>query len=315
MTAISDPKVRAALSAAKRQLRAAEGVHGVDYGFAYTGGQMTNRPSIRVHVRRKLPLDMLAEERRLPDDVHGLELDVLECGYRPHGGDPRAQQAVLSPGLSIGNLRTSETGTLGAFVRDLAGGDIYVLSNWHVLAGDPSAGAGDVITQPGPMHLGPNPARGVALLARTLALTEQYDAALASLDVGMATNTQLFNTDFDPTKVKAPALGAVLVKSGAVSGVTRAVVDGVSGAYQLNYAPFGLGVFWMQGFRLVKDPADPAASISEQGDSGSLWVDPSDDSAVGLHFAGEDDSGPLNDYALAHPLGDVLQRLNVQLIT
>jgi hypothetical protein len=70
----------------------------------------------------------------------------------------------------------------------------------------------------------------------------------------------------------------------------------------------------MEGFRLVPDADAPASAISLAGDSGSLWINPADAHAVGLHFAGEDDASPLNDYALAHPIEDVFARLNVALM-
>jgi hypothetical protein len=210
-------------------------------------------------------------------------------------------------------VTTSETGTLGALVKDAAGA-AWMLSNWHVLVGGPEAAPGDVISQPGPMHLGANPARPVAVLDRSLQPSEQFDAALARIDAGVAFDQAIFNLGLKPRSVSAPALGARLTKSGAVSGVTEAVIDGVNGSYQLDYSNFGLGPLWMRGFRLVRDPASASPSISEAGDSGALWVDTASSAAVGLHFAGEADDTPLNDYALAHPLGDVLARLNVQLM-
>jgi hypothetical protein len=70
----------------------------------------------------------------------------------------------------------------------------------------------------------------------------------------------------------------------------------------------------MEGFRLVPHADAPASAISLAGDSGSLWINPADAHAVGLHFAGEDDASPLNDYALAHPIEDVFARLNVALM-
>jgi hypothetical protein len=277
----------------------------------------TDRVGVRFHVRNKLRPGELKASQMLPTQIGGVDVDVLESRYSPHAADPkvadpRAAQQPLSPGLSIGNVTTSETGTLGALVKDAAG-TAWMLSNWHVLVGGPEAKPGDVISQPGPLHLGANPARPVAVLDRSLSPSEQLDAALARIDAGIAFDQAIFNLGLKPRTVAAPALGARLTKSGAVSGVTEAVIDGVDGSYQLDYSNFGLGPLWMRGFRLVRDPASASPSISEAGDSGALWVDAAQAAAVGLHFAGEDDGTPLNDYALAHPLGEVLARLNVQL--
>ena len=309
------PVAAPALTAAKRLARNTPGLRGIDFGYAYRGGVITDQPCIRFHVVRKRPLAELALSQVLPTQILDQQVDVVEAGYRLHAADPRAQQPVLSPGLSIGNVNTFETGTAGLLVRSADLDDaIYVLSNWHVLAGGPEAKPGDQISQPGPMHLGDNPAHPVATLDRLLAPDEQLDAALARVLPDTATDPRIFQIGVAPTAVADPQLGAVLEKSGAVSGVTRAVVDGVGGTYQLDYSSFGLGQLWMRGFRLVKDPAAASTTLSEAGDSGALWIDPQTNQAVGLHFAGEDDASPLNDYALAQPIGEVLHRLNVQLL-
>jgi hypothetical protein len=181
-----------------------------------------------------------------------------------------------------------------------------------VLCGGPEAEAGDEIVQPGPMDMADG--RKVAILDRWLRLGEQFDAAVARLNDGVATSGLLFQTQFTPTATKPPAIGMRLVKSGAVSGVTRARIDGINGSYRLDYTNFGDQPEWMQGFRLVPDNGAPADAISLPGDSGSLWIDSADGAAVGLHFAGEDDESPLNDYALAHAIDDVFARLNIALL-
>ncbi|HEX2673286.1 MAG TPA: hypothetical protein VHM25_20535 [Polyangiaceae bacterium] len=264
-------------------------------------------------MNQKQRLSQLPPDQKLPKTIEGVEVDVLATGYVPHGA-ARAPQAVLQPGLSVGNLNLKTTGTLGAVVQDLVTQNLCILSNWHVLVGGPEGAVGDGISQPGPMDLGSNPAHEVAKLERWLRLSEQYDAALARLGANLATSTQLFDTTVTPRATAAPALGMSVFKSGAVSGVTHAIVDGVAGSYRLDYSNFGDGPEWMTGFRLVPDPAVPAEALSLEGDSGSLWVDTATGNAIGLHFAGEDDQSPLNDYALAHPIEEVLARLNVSLV-
>ena len=308
------PAVSSALTAAKRLARSLDNIRAVDYGFAYEDGKRTDRPSIRFHMNRKQRLAQLTADQKLPKTIEGIEVDVLAIGYVPHAGSARAPQDVLQPGVSVGNLSLQTTGTLGALVRDLATQNICMLSNWHVLCGGPEAAVGNGISQPGPMDLGSNPAREVAKLKRWLRLSEQYDAALARLEPNVASSGELFGTTLRPSATTTPVLGMPVIKSGAVSGITRAIVDGVGGSYRLDYTNFGDGPEWMSGFRLVPDSANPAAALSLEGDSGSLWVAVETGYAVGLHFAGEDDQSPLNDYALAHPIEEVLARLNVALV-
>jgi hypothetical protein len=305
--------VSAALVAAKRLARSLDDVRAIDYGFAYEDDKVTDRLAVRFHMNRKRRLGQLPIDQRLPKTIEGIEVDVLATGYVPHNGSPRAPHAVLQPGISVGSLRLRTTGTLGAIVRDLVTQNLGLLSNWHVLCGGPEAAAGDEISQPGPMDLGSNPARAVARLERWLRPSEQLDAALANLSPDMQTMEQLFNTQFTPVVTAPPVLGMRVVKSGAVSGVTHGIIDGIAGSFRLDYTGFGDGPEWMQGFRIVPDPEAPAQALSLEGDSGSLWIDSTAGSAVGLHFAGEDDVSPLNDYALAHPIEDVFARLNVSL--
>ncbi|MBB4373487.1 hypothetical protein GGD63_006310 [Bradyrhizobium sp. cir1] len=302
------------MSKAKRLARSLEGVCGVDYGFAFKDGKRTDKLSVRFHMNRKQRLSRLPIDQRLPNTIDGIDVDVLEIGYSPHAASPRAPQRLVQPGLSVGNLKQRTTGTLGAIVRDLATQERYLLSNWHVLCGGPEASVGDIISQPGPMDLGSKSPNEVARLERWLRLSEQFDAALGRVSEGIDLSEQLFGTALVSTATVAPALGMSVVKSGAVSGVSRALVDGVSGTYRIDYTGFGDGPEWMQGFRLVPDNAAPAAALSLEGDSGSLWVERTTGRAVGLHFAGEDDVSPLNDYALAHAIDEVFMRLNVGLI-
>jgi hypothetical protein len=256
---------------------------------------------------------VLAPDQRLPESIGGHRVDVLGVGYKPHQGNGRAPHDPLQPGISVGNLRQGTSGTLGALVRDLNSGKPCLLSNWHVLCGGPEAEAGDEIVQPGPTDMAGG--RVVAILDRWLQLGEQFDAAVARLKDGVATSGLLFETRLKPVATKPPAVGMKLVKSGAVSGITRARIDGINGSYKLDYARFNDQEEWMQGFRLVRDDAAPSDALSLPGDSGALWIDSADGAAVGLHFGGEDDASPLNDYALAHPIDDVFARLNIALLT
>ncbi|MGY3132326.1 hypothetical protein ACVWZM_003008 [Bradyrhizobium sp. USDA 4501] len=137
------------MSKAKRMARSLDGVCGVDYGFAFKDGKRTDRMSVRFHMNRKQRLSRLPIDQRLPNKIDGIDLDVLEIGYSPHAGTPRAPQRLVQPGLSVDNLKQRSTGTLGAIVRDLTTQERYLLSNWHVLCGGPEASAGIRLTSQG----------------------------------------------------------------------------------------------------------------------------------------------------------------------
>jgi len=57
---------------------ARESVTGMDIGFKMEGGQQTARLAIRVYVRQKLPLDQVPPRERLPEEVGGVPVDVIE---------------------------------------------------------------------------------------------------------------------------------------------------------------------------------------------------------------------------------------------
>jgi hypothetical protein len=316
MTDIAEPlppNVQAALVAAKRLARSLDEARAIDYGYAYKDDKLTNRPSVRFHMTRKKRVKDLSTDQRLPKTIEGIEVDVLGVGYSTHAGGPRTPQDIMQPGISVGNRKQGTTGTLGAIVRDVVTQNLCVLSNWHVLCGGPEAAPEDEIAQPGPMDF--HGGRTIARLERWLRLSEQFDAAIARLAPNIQFGEELFGTTVRPIATTAPTLGMHLVKSGAVSQVTYGVVDGIAGSYRLDYTGFGGTPQWMDGFRLIPDPERPGRALSLEGDSGSLWVDPVGGRAVGLHFAGEDDDSPLNDYALAHPIDSVLSRLNLGLVT
>jgi hypothetical protein len=145
-------------------------------------------------------------------------------------------------------------------------------------------------------------------------LTErQYDAAIAALAQGHRTDDHLLEGDVLIKSMTEPQLGMHVVKCGAASGLTHALVDAVHGSYQVPYDGLGDSRYWMLGIRLVYDGDFPDHDISVPGDSGSIWVTASGQAAA-LNFAGEDDLGPLNEYALAHPISNICNLLEIDIV-
>jgi hypothetical protein len=308
---MSERQRRIALSRAKRLAASRLDILGVDFGVMYGDGRpRSKRHGIRFHVRRKLPLNELSAASLLPSDMERYPCDVIEASYQPHVS---ATEAVnpLQPGVSIGNVAHQSTGSLGAFVRDAGSGRTCVLSNWHVLCGSTHTVPGEPITQPGPRHLGTLPPRSIAQLLRFSDLSHGVDAAVAVLDATFALDPLPLGLTARATEAAEPAVGMHVVKSSAITGVTHAIVDGIDGAFSIDYSAFGDTRRWMDAVRLIADPAAAKEEISLAGDSGAVWLDVATNRAVGLHFAGEDGLGPLAEYALAHSLPRVLSALQV----
>jgi hypothetical protein len=300
------------LPVARRMARRRAGVVGVDYGVVYKGNAPLKTRGIRFHVARKRPLDELPPEHVIPSRMADLRCDVVEACYSLQG-NPRAVCDPIQPGVSVGNLQHATTGTMGLAVRDRQSQMNGMLSNWHVLCGSRDAKAGEQISQPGPLHLGTQPARVAAVLERWLQLDLGCDAALALLAPGIVTNQSLFDSRIAVTGIESPRVGMRLEKFGAVSLLTHGIIDGVEGSYQVDYAEYGDQSRWMDGFRIVADSSQPESDVSLAGDSGAVWIDRDTRKAVALHFAGEDGLGPTANYALAQPILRILTLLDVDL--
>jgi hypothetical protein len=235
---------------------------------------------------------------------------VLEARYSLHAS-PREVCDPIQPGVSVGNAKHASTGTLGMIVRDRMNAQRAILSNWHVLCGAHNASSGEAISQPGPLHLGTLPERPVGRLERWLPLETGYDAAIALIDVGTLHTPQPFGGTAPITSSAAPRPGLLVEKSGAVSGYTRGMVDGIEGTYQLDYSLYGDTLRWMNGVRIVPIPDSVDGEVSLAGDSGAVWS--SEGKAVALHFGGEDGLGPSAEYALAQPIERVLELLDAEM--
>mgnify|MGYP000280074944 CR=1 FL=1 len=317
--AISSADRRKAAAKAYEMFRDRPGFTGLDVGYRWTEGKPTKELCIRVHVERKRDLSELRKEEVFPKTVAGVPLDVIRGPYRTgmdrleNSHDDRS--AWTTGGISCGRVDNG-AGTIGAVVIDETTGGPAILSNWHVMAG---AGArfGDTILQPGLVDGGRPDRDGVATLSRWM-LDGDGDAALATLSGArpwLPLQAGAFRT---VTKARDSRLGEVLEKAGRTTGVTRARVDG-EGIYRLRYEvrPGTHEVRDITGFKLVPEiPGNPEnLELSKPGDSGALWMSPSDQAAVGLHFAGEANPAPMAEHAIACNITTVLSRLSARVAT
>jgi hypothetical protein len=256
---------------------------------------------VRVYVKRKVPLDQLKPEDRLPTQLDGVAVDVLEAEFESHGASPaelQARRMVMQGGMDIGNLLFGGSGTLACSVYDLHGGTQLLLSNWHVLCGRPDCRAGESITQPGRRVVNPGiPENTVAHLHRW-ALTDEVDAAVAVLNGRRFLTRELAGIGLVGRAV-SPVLGARLTKAGRTTGLTSAVVTDVSLDVDVNL--FGIGVHRFRN-QIVLRGERP----SDRGDSGAVWVD-DQRRPVGLNFAGSPGM------AVANRFETVLRTLQISL--
>lgn len=273
---------QAALATAKRLALRFPGVTGVDYGYRYQAGVRSAQLCVRFHVSRKLPLHLLRAHELLPAELGAVACDVVQAQYAPRlsawtPDDPVVKGAAARPCAS----------TFGAVVREAGSGRLCVLNNWHVLG-----------------------ATGAAL-ERWLDLGQGYDAAIALLPAEAGGSTRDIGIRIDG--VEEPRLGLALQKLGAASGVTRALVDGIEGTFELDYGGYGDQKRRMDGCRLISDPSQASDQIGPTGNAGAVWINPATQRAVALHFAGDDGAAAARGCVVAHPISRILNLLDLTL--
>lgn len=328
-----------ALHLHRRRLLRIPGVTAVDIGYKLKEkeGCFENTLALRVHVERKLPStcfegrqhDFIDPDQFRAPSGRPIAMDVIEADYRlAHlSQQVRPRVALEKPqelkkvnrrrridplvgGISIGSPQVP-VGTLGALVWDREDGSVCILSNWHVLAGDPRAEVGNPCFQPGLFDQGRS--SDVVARLKRWSFDRQTDAAIAELTGNRRYSTGEILSMYQTIKqTAAPYLGMTVKKSGRSTGCTSGFVDGLYFSTAIEYSNGFVQVFEDQ---IHIAPLKTDQQISEPGDSGSVWVtdDPEEEGyfAVGLHFAGDLPRSAFGEYALANPMSIVEKRLNV----
>jgi hypothetical protein len=321
----------------KASILARPNVLGVGTGYKVSKGAKTDQLCVVALVRQKVPKEGLATEALLPESVDGVSIDVIEVG------DLRALQArtdrwrPVPGGVSLGHYKIT-AGTFGAVVRDRATGDRLILSNNHVLANSNDASPGDPIIQPGaadggqvstdtiahlerfvPLDFGTQPpvcniATTVVVLANLLARLMTSKHRLQALQADPAATNLVDAAVARPVNVveildeileigvvqgTTPAvLGMPVRKSGRTTAFTTGEILVLDATVSVSYGAGRTASFENQ---IVTTP------MSQGGDSGSLLVDGNSQQAVGLLFAGSEQS------TIHSPIQAVLDSLEIDI--
>ncbi len=312
--------VRAALQQNRERLLDHANVVATGIGYKMTNGERTPTLSIVCSVTEKVRPTLLASRERVPEELGGIPTDVITTG-RIRALQSRTDRQRPAPGgMSIGH-RDITAGTLGCLVEK--DGEIFILSNNHVLANSNDASPGDAILQPGPVDGGRYPedqiadlaefvplsfigspsdcatARGVAALlnrvatalgsrARFRAISQQVpenlvDAAIARPIEDRDVSDRIL--EIGPIKGAASAeLGMPIQKSGRTTGLTTGEIQQIDVSVDVQY---GAGRSARFGDQLM------AGAMSQGGDSGSAVLD-GNDHLLGLLFAGSENSTIIN---------------------
>src|SRR6266568_4708526 len=242
------------------------------------------------------------EVRGLPSALEGIPVVAQVTGMLVAFSDPTKRQRPAPMGFSVGHPAIT-AGSIGARVLD-GSGNVYVLSNNHVLANSNDASIGDPALQPGPYDGGTAPADQIGTLFAFKQIDfsggdNTIDAAIAlssADDLGNATPTDdgygtpsaaIFgdaNNDgvFDD---KTALLGLNVQKYGRTTKLTKGQITGINGTVTVCYEVFI--IFCLKSATFVDQLIIEPGSFSGGGDSGSLIVsDDQNKNPVGLLFAG-----------------------------
>jgi endonuclease G len=297
-------------------------------GIGRKNGASDGEEVIQFAVQQKVRPESLesVSTKPIPAEIefegHTLRTDVVQRSFKPSfivvtpealTKDPRKQRlGVLVPGISIGNARTNDAGTLGAVVRDLRNDQPALLSNWHVLH-TPDGQIGDAIVQPGPFDDNQIKTNVVGHLLRSH-LGPAGDCAISSVESRRLDST-ILDLKTHVGRIGKAELDDLVVKSGRTTGVTFGIVTRVETITKMNY---GNGVVEsIGGFEIGIDkkhkPSD--GELSKGGDSGSCWMAVDErgrasDVMLGLHFAGDAEDSDA-EFALACNAHSVFEKLEI----
>jgi CARDB protein len=285
-------QLRAALDVQVRytpQMMRIPGVVGTAVGLLPNG-----QPAVRLFLAS-------ADVGGLPSTLDGIPVSAVVTGMFMARSNPTARVRPAPLGFSVGHFAIT-AGSIGARVVD-GTGNVFVLSNNHVLANSNDASLGDAIYQPGPFDGGSSADQIATLFAfKPIDFSggaNTFDAALglttaANTDNASPTddgygqpNTHIYgdaNSDGVFDDVNA-LLGLPVQKFGRTTKLTKGQITGINGTVTVCYEV--ISIFCVKAATFTNQFIIDAAGFSGGGDSGSLIV--SDDgtaSPVALLFAG-----------------------------
>lgn len=271
-------------------------VVGIGIGARLYQNQLTEESSVRIYTQDA------SKMKWIPESFNGLATSIIDINKI------KLQHRVrpINPGASVAHINVT-SGTLGCFVED-GNGEVYILSNNHVLADLNRAQSGDNILQPGPYYQGVNPKDTVASLYNFKAINHQemndIDAAIAKVSPSININTNIPQLGRINTKNGKIENKVKVRKVGKTTGLTTGIIEDKSFTFKLHLTQKNknLTVFSNQ----IVITSTNYLPFSDKGDSGSLIVN-EENQPIGLLFAGD------GQRTYANPINIVLNYFNVKI--
>jgi hypothetical protein len=239
----------------------------------------------------------------IPQSIEGMPT-IIEPSGRFKAFALTRRYRPVPIGVSVGNFNECSAGTIGCQVE--IGGELYVLSNNHVLARENDAAIGEDIVQPGRYdrrcrnYLSTDYVGDLADFEplRFNGQNNTIDAAVArysTSDVSCATLSNYYG--FPSSTPVAAFAGQAIMKVGRTTSQSTGSVVAVNVTSNVGYSS-GVARFVGQIYT--------SGNFSRSGDSGSLVVtNDGNKNPVGLLFAGTNQGN-----SLLNPIGVVLSRFN-----
>ncbi|MCP4896085.1 MAG: hypothetical protein GY906_03840 [bacterium] len=286
------------------------GVTAIGVGFRTRGGELENKLAVKVYVERKQRSsdigDQLISFPGIPTDVE--EMRKPQPDIQPYPPDHRKRYDPLVGGIEIGPAGDQAVGTLGGIVFDRSTRTPMLLTNWHVAAGTGSNPIGQLMCQPGN-----DPANGIGTVTRAILGETPFgwiDAAVAPLNGSRQYSQSMLKIPGrQTTGMTQGRLQMKVYKSGRTTSTTFAPIESLAVTVTVEY-PVG-DVTFLNQIMIRPFPApSPIGQVSDSGDSGSLWLQPGTNFAIGLNFAGEGQNDPV-DRAIVNPIEAVVQGMDI----
>jgi len=316
----------------RKDLLKKKNVLAVGLGYKTKDGLNTGKLSIVCSVEKKLPVSEISKKDLVPAEIEGILTDVVETGKLkalrenrafPYNDFKKARTDRWRPapgGVSIGHENIT-AGTLGCLVKKK--GEIFILSNNHVLAASNEGSIGSAILQPGKYDGGSLKdriatltefveikwlggegcgiskalasaaniaARAAASKSRLQAIRQEeafnlVDAAIARPIQDESVMNEILDIGIPSGGLNlTPELGLQIQKSGRTTEITQDEVIQIDVTAQVQYGEGKIALFEDQIM---------AGPMSSPGDSGSIVLD-MQKNLVGLLFAGSDQVTILN---------------------
>jgi len=288
-------------------------VVGVGIGEKTIGGVPTGQLAVKILVREKMPDHQVSSEAAVPRSLGGAVTDVEETGeIRAQTFTARRRPAPC--GVSIGNCLSNSAGTLGCLVT--RSGQLFLLSNNHVMALVNTSPLNAGICQPGRIDTGVCPTDIIARLTQFITInfaagaTNTVDCAIARTTPNLVDRRLLRPAGVLQPIIPGnltPALNMLVQKSGRTTQYRRGIIDLINTTVNVSYAPLGgVGRFARQ-FRVK----GIGSVFSDRGDSGSLITSFPQNQPVGLLFAGN----AAQNQTFGNPIAVVLSSFGVTIVT